>query len=262
MPTPGTQSMVLEVVNAGISFGGVRALDNVSCHVGEGELCGLIGPNGAGKTTLFNCITRLYDLGDGNIRFCGQDITAERKRDIVGRGIARTFQNLGLYPQMTVLENVMLGACHTRQDGFFTPLYKPAFARAEEERSAAWCRQVMQVLEIDRLADRRTGDLPYGTLKRIEVARALAAKPRLLLLDEPAAGLAQGDVVEFGALLGRLRERFSIAILLVEHNMRLVMSVCERIIVLHLGRKLAEGAPAAIQSDERVIDAYLGGADA
>jgi branched-chain amino acid transport system ATP-binding protein len=262
MSVPDADKMVLEVVNAGIAFGGVRALDNVSCHVGDGELCGLIGPNGAGKTTLFNCITRLYDLGQGDILFCRKNITAERKRDIVGLGIARTFQNLGLYAQMSVWENVMLGAHHTRRDGFLTPIYKPALAKSEEERSSAWCRQVMRELEIDHLAERRTGDLPYGTLKRIEVARALAAKPKLLLLDEPAAGLAQSEVAEFGSLLRRLRERFSIAILLVEHNMRLVMSVCERIIVLHLGKKLAEGTPVDIQKDERVADAYLGGADA
>ena len=254
--------MLLEVAKAGIAFGGVRALDSVSCGVREGELCGLIGPNGAGKTTLFNCITRLYHLRDGSIRFGGKDITAERTRDIVRLGIARTFQNLGLYPQMTVWENVMLGAHHTRQDGFFTPIWKASFARAEEARSSAWCGEVMRELEIDHLAERRAGDLPYGTLKRIEVARALAAKPRLLLLDEPAAGLSQGEVTEFGDLLRRLRERFALTILLVEHNMRLVMSLCERIIVLHLGRKLAEGTPADIQDDERVTDAYLGGGDA
>ena len=255
-------AMLLEVVNAGIAFGGVRALDDVSCHVNTGELCGLIGPNGAGKTTLFNCITRLYGLKAGTIRFDGSDITNARKRDIAAIGIARTFQNLGLYAPMTVQENVMLGAHHTRRDGFFTPLYRPALVRAEEARSTGWCREVMRELEIDHLAERRTGDLPYGTLKRIEVARAIAAKPKLLLLDEPAAGLAQGEVAEFGSLLGRLRERFALTILLVEHNMRLVMSLCERIIVLHLGRKLAEGTPADIQGDERVADAYLGGADA
>jgi branched-chain amino acid transport system ATP-binding protein len=260
MSVPGA-AMLLEVVNAGIAFGGVRALDNVSCHVAPGELCGLIGPNGAGKTTLFNCITRLYGLKDGTIRFDGQDITTARKRDVVGVGIARTFQNLGLYPQMSVAENVMLGAHHTRHDGFFTPLYRPSLARSEEARSATWCREVMRALEIDQHAERRSGDLPYGTLKRIEVARALAARPKLLLLDEPAAGLAQGEVVEFGNLLRRLRERFALTILLVEHNMRLVMSLCERIVVLHLGRKLAEGTPAQIQNDERVADAYLGGAE-
>jgi branched-chain amino acid transport system ATP-binding protein len=256
---PGTDKAVLEVLNAGIAFGGVRALDDVSCHVNRDELCGLIGPNGAGKTTLFNCITRLYSLGTGQIRFDGRDITDARRRDIVGIGIARTFQNLGLYPQMTVLDNVMLGTHHTRQDGFFTPLYRSSQARAEEGRCVAWCQQIMRELEIDRVADRRAGDLPYGTLKRIEVARALASKPKLLLLDEPAAGLAQGEVAEFGHLLRRLREHFAIAILLVEHNMRLVMSICERIVVLHLGKNLVAGSAEEVQRDERVANAYLGG---
>jgi branched-chain amino acid transport system ATP-binding protein len=247
-------------MNASIAFGGVRALDNVSCHVHANELCGLIGPNGAGKTTLFNCITRLYSLQAGKIEFDGRDITTARKRDIVGIGIARTFQNLGLYPQMTVLENVMLGQHHTRTDGFFTPLYRPSQSRAEEERCVEWCHELLREIEIDQLAYRRTGDLPYGTLKRIEVARALAARPKLLLLDEPAAGLGQGEVMDFGDLLRRLRDRFSTAILLVEHNMRLVMSVCERIVVLHLGKNLVEGTPAEVQRDERVASAYLGGA--
>jgi branched-chain amino acid transport system ATP-binding protein len=254
--------LVLEVVNANIAFGGIRALENVTCHVAQNELCGLIGPNGAGKTTLFNCITRLYDLAGGDIRFCGADITAERKRDIASLGIARTFQNLGLYNQMTVLENVLLGTHHARSDKFFTPIYRPALSKSEEARSVAWCWQVMRELDIDGVAERRTGDLPYGTLKRVEVARALATRPKLLLLDEPAAGLVQSEVVEFGNMLRGLRQRFSVAILLVEHNMRLVMSLCDRIIVLHLGKKLAEGTPAEIQCDERVVAAYLGGAAA
>jgi branched-chain amino acid transport system ATP-binding protein len=253
--------LVLEIANAGISFGGVRALDDVTCHVRHGELCGLIGPNGAGKTTLFNCITRLYTLSNGDIRFCGTDITAHRKRGIVRLGIARTFQNLGLYGQMTVRENVLIGTHHGRKDGFFTPIYQPSLSKAEEARSIEWCQEVLRELDIADVADRRSGDLPYGTLKRVEVARALAARPRLLLLDEPAAGLTQSEVMEFRELLRRLRERFSIAILLVEHNMRLVMSLCERIIVLHLGKKLAEGTPAEIQDDDRVVRAYLGEAE-
>ena len=260
MLVPDTGNKVLEVVNARISFGGVHALNDVSCHINAGELCGLIGPNGAGKTTLFNCITRLCDLAEGGVYFLGKDITAEPKRDIVGVGIARTFQDLGLFADMSVWENVMLGVHHARRDGFFSALYRPALAKAEEARCSTWCHQVMQELSIDHLAARRAGDLPYGTLKRVELARALAAKPKLLLLDEPAAGLAQSEAAEFGGLLRRLRNRFSITILLVEHNMRLVMSVCERIIVLHLGQKLAEGTPADIQSDERVVNAYLGGA--
>jgi branched-chain amino acid transport system ATP-binding protein len=251
---------VLDIVDVSVAFGGVRALDGVSCHVGQGELCGLVGPNGAGKTTLFNCVTRLYGISSGEIRFSGESIERKRKRDIVGLGIARTFQNLGVYGQMTVLDNILLGTHHTRNDGFFTPLFNPAHARAEERRCVEWCGEILHELDLERFADRRAGDLPYGTLKRLEVARALAARPRLLLLDEPAAGLTQGEVVAFGDMLRRIRERFALTILLVEHNMRLVMSLCERIIVLHLGRKLAEGTPAEIQRDERVVAAYLGGA--
>jgi branched-chain amino acid transport system ATP-binding protein len=250
---------VLEVADVSVAFGGVRALDGVSCRVGEGELCGLIGPNGAGKTTLFNCVTRLYDISSGQIRLSGQPINTSRKRDIVGLGIARTFQNLGLYGHMTVLDNILVGTHHSRGDSFFTPLFNPARAGAEERRCLDWCRQILRDLELEQFADRRVSDLPYGTLKRLEVARALAAKPRLLLLDEPAAGLTQGEVMAFGDMLRRVRERFALTILLVEHNMRLVMSLCERIIVLHLGKKLVEGAPSEIQRDERVLAAYLGG---
>ena len=250
---------MLEVADVSVAFGGVRALDGVSCRVGEGELCGLIGPNGAGKTTLFNCVTRLYDISGGEISLSGQPISTSRKRDIVGLGIARTFQNLGLYGQMTVLDNILVGTHHTRTDSFFTPLFNPARTGAEERRCLDWCRQILRDLELEQFADRRASDLPYGTLKRLEVARALAARPRLLLLDEPAAGLTQGEVMAFGDMLRRVRERFALTILLVEHNMRLVMSLCERIIVLHLGKKLVEGKPADIQRDERVLAAYLGG---
>jgi branched-chain amino acid transport system ATP-binding protein len=251
---------MLDIVDVSVAFGGVRALDGVSCEVRQGELCGLVGPNGAGKTTLFNCITRLYDTSGGEIRFSGQRINARRKRDIVGLGIARTFQNLGVYGQMTVLDNILLGTHHTRKDRFFTPLLNPALATSEERRCVEWCRQILRDLDLEEFADRRAGDLPYGTLKRLEVARALAAQPQLLLLDEPAAGLTQGEVMAFADMLRRIRKHFALTILLVEHNMRLVMNLCERIIVLHLGRKLVEGTPAEIQRDERVVAAYLGGA--
>jgi branched-chain amino acid transport system ATP-binding protein len=251
---------VLEVRDVSVSFGGVRALDGVSCEVREGELCGLVGPNGAGKTTLFNCVTRLYQVSYGDIRFLGESIATKRKREIVGLGIARTFQNLGVYGKMSVLDNILVGTHHARPDGFFTPIVNPPRASAEERRAVDWCRRILVDLELEHLADHAAGDLPYGTLKRLEIARALAAKPRLLLLDEPAAGLTQGEVVAFGTMLRRIREHFGLTILLVEHNMRLVMSLCERIVVLHLGRKLCEGTAAEVQRDERVVAAYLGGA--
>jgi branched-chain amino acid transport system ATP-binding protein len=251
---------VLEIRDVSVSFGGVRALDGVSCEVREGELCGLVGPNGAGKTTLFNCVTRLYQVSHGDIRFLGESIATKRKREIIGLGIARTFQNLGVYGKMSVLDNILVGTHHARPDGFFTPIANPLRSAAEERRAIDWCRRILADLQLGHLADHLAGDLPYGTLKRLEIARALAAKPRLLLLDEPAAGLTQGEVVAFGAMLRRIRERFGVTILLVEHNMRLVMSLCERIVVLHLGRKLCEGTAAEVQRDERVVAAYLGGA--
>ena len=257
-----TLSRVLEIADVGVRFGGVRALDGVTCHVNSGELCGLVGPNGAGKTTLFNCITRLYSISQGEIRFDGKSLAHVRKRDVIRLGIARTFQNLGVYPGMSVIDNTLIGMHHTRHDRFFTPLYRPGLAAAQERRSREWCREILHELELASVADVRAADLPYGTLKRLEVARALAASPRLLLLDEPAAGLTQGEVAAFGAMLRRVRERFALTVLLVEHNMRLVMSLCERIIVLHLGRKLAEGTPAEIQSNATVVAAYLGRAAA
>ncbi len=261
MRAPDTPaSPVLHVLDVGVAFGGVRALNGVSCVVNDGELCGLVGPNGAGKTTLFNCITRLYSVSQGEIRFLGKDITSVRKREVVGLGIARTFQNLGVYGQMSVLDNILVGMHHARTVGFFTPLINPARTQAEERRAIDWCREILRELNLDHLAHHKASDLPYGTLKRLEVARALAAKPRLLLLDEPAAGLTQGEVLAFGDMLLRVKERFALTVLLVEHNMRLVMRLCERIVVLHLGSKLAEGTPAQIQGNAQVVAAYLGGA--
>lgn len=259
MTGPARQSL-LEVSDISVAFGGVRALQDLTCRVDEGELCGLVGPNGAGKTTLFNCITRLYPVSQGDIRFQGASIAAARKRDIVGLGIARTFQNLGVYPQLSVLDNTLIGMHHGRTVGFFTPLYNPAHASAEERRSVEWCRQVLEDLQLGHLSGHKAGDLSYGTLKRLEVARALAARPKLLLLDEPAAGLTQGEVMDFGDMLRRVKEQFALTVLLVEHNMRLVMRLCERIIVLHLGRKLADGTPEQIQGNASVVSAYLGGA--
>jgi len=252
----GTPALLLRDV--GITFGGLRALDGVSFSVPSGGIYGLIGPNGAGKTTLFNCMTRLYSPSGGEIVFHGQPIQTARRSDIVRLGMARTFQNVGLFPKMTVTDNVLIGAHHRRRDGFFSPILQPALSRREERRAAGWTSEVLSALDLEPVADRLAGDLPYGTLKRLEIARALAAAPSLLLLDEPAAGLTQGEVVAFEVLLRRLHQRFELTILMVEHNMRLVMSLCERIIVMHLGRKLAEGAPDQIQSDPAVVAAYLG----
>ncbi len=253
-----TGSRLLEVDQVSVGFGGIRALDGVCCFVDRGEICGLIGPNGAGKTTLFNCITRLYSASSGCILLNGERIDRLAPRQIISRGIARTFQNLGIYGRMTVLENVLIGAHHRYAGSMLRTLVQPWRADAEERGMVRTCRSILAELGLARVADQRAGDLPFGSLKRVEIARALASGPKLLLLDEPASGLTHGEALEFGALIIRLRTSFDLTILLVEHNMGLVMDLCDRLIVLHLGRKLAEGSGAAMRADPAVIAAYLG----
>ncbi|PWT90461.1 MAG: high-affinity branched-chain amino acid ABC transporter ATP-binding protein LivG [Proteobacteria bacterium] len=252
---------LLGVDSVSVSFGGVRALDHVTCDVFPGEICGLIGPNGAGKTTLFNCITRIYPLASGSISYAGERIDHLAPRRVIARGIARTFQNLGVYATMTVLENVLLGAHHRIASGFVATVARPWTTDAEEARLVEQCRSLLRELELESFANDLAGSLPFGTLKRVEIARALASRPRLLLLDEPASGLTYRELVDFGALISRIRDLFDLTVLLVEHNMGLVMDLCSRVLVLHLGRKLAEGTPAQIQSDPAVVAAYLGDAD-
>jgi branched-chain amino acid transport system ATP-binding protein len=249
---------LLRVENVSVRFGGVRALDDVTCQVNAGEICGLIGPNGAGKTTLFNCITRLYGVASGSISFAGRHIESVPAREIVSLGIARTFQNLGIYPNMTVLENVALGAHHSHGGRFFQAVARPFASDAQERRMTEWCRAILRALNLDDVARARAGNLPYGTLKRVEIARALAAKPRLLLLDEPAAGLNHSERIEFGNLIRRIRDEFELTVLLVEHQMGLVMGLCGRLLVLNLGQLLAEGTPAEISANPAVVTAYLG----
>jgi branched-chain amino acid transport system ATP-binding protein len=249
---------VLSARDICVRFGGIHALQGVSLEVGAGQICGLIGPNGAGKTTFFNAITRLSGVSEGSIRLYGRSIADARPRDIIARGIARTFQNVGIYGSMSVLENVMLGAHHRIGGHFIEALFRPGRARRRDRDCQERSAEILRELGMIEVANTPAGSLPYPLQKRMEIARALAAEPTLLLLDEPAGGLTHGEVAEFAEMASAIRDRHKLSILLIEHHMGLVMSLCDRVDVFHLGRNLAGGTPEQVKADPRVIAAYLG----
>lgn len=252
------KNTVLKCEHLRIVFGGLASVADFNVEVKEGEIIGLIGPNGAGKTTVFNLLTGVYKPTSGKIYLCGKDLDGKTSIQRNHMGIARTFQNIRLFKQMTVLDNIMVGFNHSQHYSLLETFFRLPRYWKEEKEAKAKAMELLSIFDMEQFSDVRAGNLPYGAQRRLEILRALATNPKLLLLDEPAAGMNPAETASLMNAIGKIRDKFGIAILLIEHDMSLVMNICERITVLNFGQVIASGTAKEIQNNPVVIEAYLG----